>query len=74
LFFILTGIGRDLEQELPTKMAQIMAAIRDSFLELSLPGAAQKTLLQLVELRAAKWQLPATAVKYYYPSMSGTAY
>lgn len=73
LFFVMTGIGRDLEQEIPAKMATIMAAIRDAFLETSwFPVAAQRTLLQLVELRAAKWQLPATAVTYYYPSASGT--
>jgi len=74
LFFVLTGIGRDVEQELPAKMVQIMAAIRDAFLDASTPSAAQRTLLQLVELRAAKWQLPATAVKYYYPSISSTTY
>ncbi|XP_046457150.1 polyadenylate-binding protein-interacting protein 1-like isoform X1 [Daphnia pulex] len=75
LFFVLTGIGRDVETELPTKMFAIWNAIRDAFLEMNaLPGAAQRTLLQLVELRAAKWQLPATAVTYYYPSVSGSAY
>ncbi|XP_057369101.1 polyadenylate-binding protein-interacting protein 1-like isoform X2 [Daphnia carinata] len=75
LFFVLTGIGRDVETELPSKMSAIWNAIRDAFLEMnSLPGAAQRTLLQLVELRAAKWQLPATAVTYYYPSVSGSAY
>jgi hypothetical protein len=56
-------------------MFAIWNAIRDAFLEMNaLPGAAQRTLLQLVELRAAKWQLPATAVTYYYPSVSGSAY
>nr|CAH0109992.1 unnamed protein product [Daphnia galeata] len=75
LFFVLTGIGRDIETELPAKMFAIWNAIRDAFLEMNaLPGAAQRTLLQLVELRAAKWQLPATAVTYYYPSVSGSAY
>lgn len=75
LFFVLTGIGRDVETELPNKMFAIWNAIRDAFLEMnSLPAAAQRTLLQLVELRAAKWQLPATAVTYYYPSVSGSAY
>ena len=27
----------------------------------------RKTLLQLLELQAAGWQLPAEAVMYYYP-------
>jgi len=76
LFFVLTGIGRDVENELPGKMVSIFSSIRDAFLDMnSLTGAAQRTLLQLIELRAAKWQLPATAVTYYYPaSVSNSAF
>ena len=73
LFFLLTAIGRDLETELPSKMVTIMAAMRDAFLDYTLPSNSKRTLLQLIELRAAKWQLPAQAVTYYYPSVTGTA-
>ncbi|CAL8123688.1 unnamed protein product [Orchesella dallaii] len=30
----------------------------------------QKTLMQLIELHACNWQLPASAVRYYYSSVS----
>lgn len=30
----------------------------------------QKTLMQLIELHAANWNLPASAVRYYYNSSS----
>jgi len=75
LFFVLTGIGRDVESQLPLKMVSIFSCIRDAFLDMnSLTAAAQRTLLQLIELRAAKWQLPATAVTYYYPALSNSPF
>ena len=40
------------------------------------PRAAQQvktTLLQLIELHAATWQLPASAVRYYYPAAAKPA-
>lgn len=65
-----TGIGRDVETELPGKMTLVWNAIRDAFLEMNSgrgaaaagstaagSAAVQRTLLQLVELRAAKWQV-----------------
>lgn len=67
LFFILTSIGRDLEQDLPKALEQLLAGVRDAFLAAATVPAIRKTLLQLIELRAAKWQLPASAVMYYYP-------
>lgn len=67
LFFVLTAIGRDLEAELPGQLDALLGGVRDAFLTASTPPAIRKTLLQLIELSAAKWQLPAPAVMYYYP-------
>lgn len=67
LFFTLTTIGRDLEQELPKALEQLLAGARDVFLAAATVPAIRKTLLQLIELHAANWQLPASAVSYYYP-------
>uniref|UniRef100_T1JG94 MIF4G domain-containing protein n=1 Tax=Strigamia maritima TaxID=126957 RepID=T1JG94_STRMM len=67
LFFILTSIGRDLENEMPHKMKQIMAAVRDAFTTPSIAPFVSKTLLQLIELQASNWQLTTPAVTYYYP-------
>ncbi|KAK9301121.1 hypothetical protein QLX08_006449 [Tetragonisca angustula] len=68
LFFILTCIGKDLDTELPAQLQQLLKNLRDAFLaeERILPSV-RKTLLQLIELHAAHWQLPAPAVVYYYP-------
>ena len=68
LFFILTCIGKDLDIELPAQLQQLLGSVRDAFLaeDTTLP-AVRKTLLQLIELHAAHWQLPAPAVAYYYP-------
>ncbi|KAG7208719.1 hypothetical protein KM043_014919 [Ampulex compressa] len=68
LFFILTCIGKDLDAELPAQLQQLLGSLRDAFLaeETTLPPV-KKTLLQLIELHAAHWQLPAPAVVYYYP-------
>lgn len=70
LFFVLTSIGRDLEQEMPKELEQVLAGVRDAFLTAVTIPAIRKTLLQLIELHAAKWQLPASAVMYYYPGTS----
>lgn len=68
LFFILTCIGKDLDTELPAQLQQLLKNLRDAFLGAGriLPSV-RKTLLQLIELHAAHWQLPAPAVVYYYP-------
>ncbi|XP_043512395.1 CBP80/20-dependent translation initiation factor isoform X1 [Frieseomelitta varia] len=68
LFFILTCIGKDLDTELPAQLQQLLKTLRDAFLGGGriLPSV-RKTLLQLIELHAAHWQLPAPAVVYYYP-------
>ncbi|XP_063221405.1 CBP80/20-dependent translation initiation factor isoform X2 [Bacillus rossius redtenbacheri] len=65
LFFVLTSVGRDLEQELPGKLTHLIASARDAFLLTPGLPPVKKTLLQLIELRAAKWQLSASAVMYY---------
>lgn len=67
LFFTLTTIGRDLEQDLPKALEQLLAGVRDVFLAAATVPAIRKTLLQLIELHAANWQLSASAVSYYYP-------
>jgi len=67
LFIILTSVGRDLEQETPGRMSNLVACLRNAFLTSPATSQIRKTLLQLVELQAAGWQLPAQAVMYYYP-------
>ncbi|XP_076386425.1 uncharacterized protein LOC100878349 isoform X1 [Megachile rotundata] len=68
LFFILTCIGKDLDTELPAQLQQLLGSLRDAFLaEETILPSVRKTLLQLIELHAAHWQLPAPAVVYYYP-------
>jgi len=67
LFMVLTHIGRDLHQEAPGQMGLLLSCLRDSFLHTTAGPAVRKTLLQLIELQAAGWQLPAPAVMYYYP-------
>lgn len=67
LFFVLTSIGRDLENELPQRMHQLVGAVRDAFVNPSLASFIRKTLLQLIELQASNWQLTTPAVTYYYP-------
>ncbi|CAG7837632.1 unnamed protein product [Allacma fusca] len=78
LFTIMTSIGREMEGTFPLKMKQILAAVRDALLgikphlagiEISSP-CVQKTLMQLIELHAANWHLPASAVRYYYSNPS----
>lgn len=70
LFFVLTAIGKDLEQELPRQLENLLGGVRDAFLTAQTGPAIRKTLLQLIELSAARWQLPAPAVMYYYPGTS----
>ncbi|KAJ9596378.1 hypothetical protein L9F63_012586 [Diploptera punctata] len=65
LFFVLTTIGRDLENELPAQIPILLASIRDAFLQTATIPTIKKTLLQLIELHASKWQLPAPAIMYY---------
>lgn len=69
LFFVLTCIGRDLEMHLPQQLETLLAAVRDAFLNSSAAAPAiRRTLLQLIELQASRWQLPGNTVLYYYPS------
>ncbi|XP_066596646.1 CBP80/20-dependent translation initiation factor-like isoform X1 [Prorops nasuta] len=68
LFFVLTCIGKDLDSELPNQLQQLLGSLRDAFLaEETVIPPVRRTLLQLIELHAAHWQLPAPAVVYYYP-------
>lgn len=67
LFLVLTHIGRDLMAEAPGQMTLILSCLREAFLMADAPPQVRKTLLQLIELQAAGWQLPAESVMYYYP-------
>lgn len=69
LFFVLTCIGRDLETHLPQQLEALLSSVRDAFLNASASAPAiRRTLLQLIELQASRWQLPGNTVLYYYPS------
>ncbi|KAL1132344.1 hypothetical protein AAG570_010300 [Ranatra chinensis] len=68
LFFVITTIGRELEQEQPKQLETLMNSVRDSFLNGSMSDPIRKTLMQLIELHASRWQLPAFAVMYYQSS------
>lgn len=70
LFVVLTHIGRDLDTEMPGRMSLLVTCLREAFLASHLNKQIGKTLLQLIELRAAGWNLPAQAVMYYYPGSS----
>jgi len=70
VFVVLTHIGRDLETETPGRMSLLVTCLREAFLTPHLNKQIGKTLLQLIELRAAGWNLPAQAVMYYYPGSS----
>merc|ERR1712107_322396 len=67
LFLVLTHIQRDLLTEAPGQMTLIVNCLREAFLMTEAPAHVRKTLLQLLELQSAGWQLPAEAVMYYYP-------
>lgn len=50
------------------QLEQLLACVRDAFLaENPTHPSVKKILLQLIELHAAHWQLPAPALVYYYP-------
>ncbi|RXG52846.1 MIF4G domain-containing protein B [Armadillidium vulgare] len=72
LFFVLTAVGKDIELKLPQHMARVMCAARDAFLSTVHLPAVRKTLLQLIEMHAARWNLSAPAVMYYYPGCCPT--
>ena len=46
-----------------------MSAARDGLFSPTKSPQMKKTLLQLIEMNAASWQLPAQAVMYYYPAV-----
>jgi len=66
-----------METTFPLKMKSILAGVRDVLVGVGasssppqgLPPPVHKTLMQLIELHAANWQLPASAVRYYYASI-----
>ncbi|XP_071455169.1 uncharacterized protein [Hetaerina americana] len=70
IFIIIMCIGSDLEREQPQRMLSLMASVRDALLSLDVVRIPKnrRTLLELIEVRAASWKLPAPAVMYYYPA------
>lgn len=70
LFRTLTSVGRDLEIELPARLNQLYDKIRNVFLKSTLGPEIKKVMLQLIELRANSWQLPVSALNFYYPQSS----
>lgn len=70
LYLTLTNVGQDIECELPTMFKKLFTTIRDIFLKGANEPQIQKILLQLIELRAARWLLPISALNYYYPKAS----
>ncbi|KAH8333460.1 uncharacterized protein [Drosophila kikkawai] len=66
LFYVLTCIGQDMEQQLPQQLELLMGLVRDAFLNAGDSAAPiRRTLLQLIELKASHWQLPGNTVLYY---------
>ncbi|KAH8411994.1 hypothetical protein KR222_006169 [Zaprionus bogoriensis] len=66
LFYVLTCIGQDMEQQLPQQLELLMSLVRDAFLNAGDAAASiRRTLLQLIELKASHWQLPGNTVLYY---------
>ncbi|XP_065205404.1 uncharacterized protein LOC135835181 isoform X2 [Planococcus citri] len=70
LFRALTSVGRDLELELPARLNQLYDKIKEVFLKSNLGPEIKKVMLQLIELRATGWQLPLSALNFYYPQSS----
>ncbi|KAK7590860.1 hypothetical protein V9T40_002473 [Parthenolecanium corni] len=70
LFLTLTSLGRDIECELPAMFKKLFSIIKTVFLKGSNGQQIQKIFLQMMELRAANWQLPVSALNYYYPKSS----
>lgn len=70
LFLTLTSLGRDLQNELPAMFKKLFSIIKVVFLKGANEQQIQKIFLQLMELRLANWQLPVSALNYYYPKSS----
>ncbi|XP_031618941.1 uncharacterized protein LOC116338042 [Contarinia nasturtii] len=69
LFYVLTCVGRDIEQHLQQQLEVLLSKVRDAFLNSSASAPTiRRTLLQLIELQASHWQLAGNTVLYYYPT------
>lgn len=64
---LLLTIGRQLENDSVQRMQQIIALMRDAFIDPSISTQIRKTLLELVELHASEWQLDLPQTMYYFP-------
>lgn len=55
--------------QLQQQLEALMTKVRDAFLTSNASAPAiRRTLLQLIELQASRWQLPGNTVLYYYPT------
>uniref|UniRef100_A0A1W7RA70 MIF4G domain-containing protein n=1 Tax=Hadrurus spadix TaxID=141984 RepID=A0A1W7RA70_9SCOR len=67
---LLTIIGKQLEIDSFQRMQQIVALMRDAFIDPSISAQVRKTLLELVELHANEWRLDLPQSMYYFPYTS----
>ena len=68
--FLHTTAGAAVSKYFPPPPNQMIHSINDFFFWIEIQihlFQVRKILLQLIELQAAGWQLPAPAVMYYYP-------
>lgn len=64
---LLTTVGKELEQDAALRMQHLMCNLRDAFINPSINTHIRKTLLEVIELRASKWQLDLPQTLYYFP-------
>lgn len=67
---MLTTVGRQLENDAPQRMQQIVTLLRDAFINPSISSQIRKTILELVELHASQWHLDLPQSMYYFPYTS----
>lgn len=53
MFFVLTSIGKEVEQKLPQQLNQLFNNVRDALLKCSAIPTIKKTLLQMIELKTS---------------------
>lgn len=64
---ILTTVGKELEKDSVQRMQNLVHNLRDVFINPSINAHIRKTLLEVIELRASKWQLDLPQTLYYFP-------
>ncbi|RWS31647.1 MIF4G domain-containing protein-like protein [Leptotrombidium deliense] len=67
---VLRTVGRFMEEDNSSRMQQLMISIRDVFINAQrykLTSMSQKSLLEVIEFRASKWQFSLSQQLYYFP-------